>query len=125
MPDYTCYDLAGVTVPCSSQQMGEQYWEAVQSGDPDDLLNWWSTHLSGFLENTDLVDAADPMQFNQWMSTYGQYYAPLSFNEADFNRINRESGLQKEQLQLSYFEDQPAAELAEGRRGFSGAGGTG
>lgn len=127
MPEYTCYDLAGEPTPCSSQQMGEQYWEAVQSGDPNDLYIWYNTHLSGFLENieTEGFDPTDPSDFNQWMGTYGQYFAPLAFDEADYNRINRESRLQKEALRLSFFEDQPTAELQEGRRGFSGTGGTG
>lgn len=127
MPDLTCYDFAGNPVPCSSEEIGEQYYTAVQSGNPDELIEWYNFHLSPFLEGADLDEdfGSDPELFNQWMGSYGQYYAPMQFDQADFDRINRESSLQKEQLQLRFMESQPGAELEEGKRGFASTGGTG
>ena len=122
MPDL-CYDLQGNVVPCSTEQMGEQYYTAVQSGDPDELMAWWQQNMSYFLEGNENIDTSDPGQMNAWMAQYGQYFAPLSFDEADYSRIQRESGLKRDKLKLEFLEGQPKDELIRGKRGFSGTGG--
>ena len=61
MPDL-CYDLQGNVVPCSTEQMGEQYYTAVQSGDPDELMAWWQQNMSYFLEVNENIDTSAPVQ---------------------------------------------------------------
>ena len=119
-----CYDIAGNEVPCSTEQMGEQYYTAVQSGDASQLNDWWNQHLSFFMEGNEDIDINNPEVYNQWMGTYGQYFAPLSFDERDYNRILREKRLKSNKLKLEFLEGSPKAEITQGKRGFSGAGGT-
>tara|TARA_R100000458_G_C8258077_1_gene233920 strand:+ start:118 stop:945 length:828 start_codon:yes stop_codon:yes gene_type:complete len=123
MPDYTCYE-PGTTnqIPCSTEEMGQQYFEAVQSGDPSTVIDWYQAHLAHFMSETEGVDINDPAQFNQWMGTYGQYFAPLNVDMAEHSRISRESNLQRENLALEFMEKQPSKDLEIGKRGFANVG---
>ena len=119
-----CLDLQGNEVPCGTEQLGEQYYSAVQSGDPSAVTDWWQQHLGFFLAGNEDIDINDPAQFNQWMQTYGTYFSPMQFDETDYNRVQREAGLKKEQLKMQYMEGTPQQQLQEGQRGFSSTGGT-
>lgn len=119
-----CYDLQGNEVPCGTEDLGEQYYTAVQSGDPSAVTDWWQQHLGFFLQGNEDININDPAEFNQWLGTYGQYYAPIQFDETDYRRVQRETNLKREKLKLDFMSSTPQEQLQEGQRGFSSTGGT-